>query len=918
VNILSITEKPLKILLNKCHFQSTIIGRGLLQAFSVFLVLLFAPSVGFTNETKSSNPLDILLLNSWHRDMPWQLAFEKGIRKGLTETNLKHNFFIEYLDAGRFKDTQEQIVIHSYLQQKYASKKIDVVVAESRPASSLLLKYSEIFPGAKHIYVQPGFSEDAQQELIKKGQYIIPVDIDFHSAVLELKRLSKLEKLYVIGDASTPSRAKRLEDFKSILHHKDIDFEVEFLIDLPMDVLLSKVSNLPTNSAIFYLLIFSDGEGKSFIPFNALQLLAEQANVPIFSHWSTLMGSGMLGGYLLSGERVGQIAARTISNIDGSEAGPVENIKAFGTYYDWRQMKRWGISRDQLLPDATIEYYEPSVYEEYSWQILIMSAVLILFVTLSLGLLVVNRKRNLAVKALSVEHSMLEKRVVERTEKLTFEVEERKQAQKSLDQFKTTLDMTMDCVFMFDPITLKFFYINQGAINQVGYSVDELLDMTPLDIKPEFNEARFRALAEEVIENPGHVKNFVTVHQHKDGHLIPVEIFLQYIEIEAEPSRFIAIVRDITERNKAEEVLREKEAAEAANQAKSMFLANMSHELRTPMHAILSFSNLGLKKTNDPKLARYFQNIRSSSIRLTGLLNDLLDLSKLDIGKMEVEFIEQDLLILIHQAEVELTSLLKDKSISINLNTSESVNCMVDHKLMLQVIINLLSNAIKFSPEFSVIDIDVQKLDYPFVKGQKGIVRLSVIDQGVGIPEDEIESIFDKFVQSTKTMTDAGGTGLGLAITKEIIKLHHGKIYAESPPAGRDKGTAVMFEVPIGQNVETNLQFTTIQDAIEKHLTWKQFIDDMYEKKDIPEDLSRQLISNENLCAFGMWINANQSDDNSFKELKAVHENFHSLARGCLEDIRMNNYKHAKEAKREFDEVSNSIIKMLHDINNGT
>jgi PAS domain S-box-containing protein len=130
---------------------------------------------------------------------------------------------------------------------------------------------------------------------------------------------------------------------------------------------------------------------------------------------------------------------------------------------------------------------------------------------------------------------------------------------RELYRFRTTLDQTRDCVFMFDPETLKFFYVNQGAINQVGYSADELLEMTPLDIKPEFDERRYREMIEPLIAGEQELHAFETVHRHKDGSLIPVEVVLQYIVPPGEQGRFITIVRDITERKRTEDAMRESE-----------------------------------------------------------------------------------------------------------------------------------------------------------------------------------------------------------------------------------------------------------------------------------------------------------------------------------------------------------------------
>lgn len=140
------------------------------------------------------------------------------------------------------------------------------------------------------------------------------------------------------------------------------------------------------------------------------------------------------------------------------------------------------------------------------------------------------------------------------------DISENKQIQAELQRFKTTLDLTQDCVFMFDPLTLKFFFVNKGAFDQVGYTVDEMMDMTPLDIKPEFDETRFRTMIAPMLagEISGH--HFETVHRHKDGHDINVEIALQYVAPANESPRFIAIVRDITQRKLAEQKLIEREA----------------------------------------------------------------------------------------------------------------------------------------------------------------------------------------------------------------------------------------------------------------------------------------------------------------------------------------------------------------------
>lgn len=235
-----------------------------------------------------------------------------------------------------------------------------------------------------------------------------------------------------------------------------------------------------------------------------------------------------------------------------------------------------------------------------------------------------------------------------------------------------------------------------------------------------------------------------------------------------------------------------KEAAEQANAAKSEFLANMSHELRTPLHGILSFADFGVEKhqkVDRQKLLRYFNKIRTSGDTLLGLLNDLLDLAKLESGRMQFEYHDADLSILVASVSDEFSSLLSERQITLLYEKSDvPISVNADAEKIKQVIRNLLSNAVKFSPENGKIWL-TSALDTA-----NHNVTVTVRDEGIGIPEDELELVFDKFIQSSKTKSGAGGTGLGLAISKEIIEVHKGTIWAEHNPKG---GAVFCFKLPL-------------------------------------------------------------------------------------------------------------------------
>jgi signal transduction histidine kinase len=234
--------------------------------------------------------------------------------------------------------------------------------------------------------------------------------------------------------------------------------------------------------------------------------------------------------------------------------------------------------------------------------------------------------------------------------------------------------------------------------------------------------------------------------------------------------------------------------AEKANESKSEFLANMSHELRTPMHAVLSFAEFGVSESYDgdrDELNKYFKKIENSGKRLLSLLNNLLDLSKLEAGKMNFNIQLNNIEVPLNSVIGEVQKLLEDKNLRIKV---EKLNARLvayfDQEKILQVFYNLISNAIKFSKQNTEINIRLKYTE------NNNFLLVSIEDEGIGIPEKEIETVFDKFVQSSKTNTGAGGTGLGLSICKEIVKGHNGELWCRNSEKG---GAIFSFTLPAKQ-----------------------------------------------------------------------------------------------------------------------
>lgn len=358
------------------------------------------------------------------------------------------------------------------------------------------------------------------------------------------------------------------------------------------------------------------------------------------------------------------------------------------------------------------------------------------------------------------------------------DITQQKEVESQLNQFKNTLDKTLDCVFMFNARNLKFFYANEGGLQQVGYSMAELSNMHPYDIKPEMSRSKFLEMIQPLVNGEKPWMTFETIHQHKNGTQIPVEVFLQYIAHEDEPSRFVAVVRDITERKKNDRL-------------KNEFISIVSHELRTPLTAISGALGLlaGGVLGPLPEKAQEMVSIASkNSQRLSYLINDLLDMEKLVAGKMHFDLQPQALLSVVQQSIEAHQPYGSERNVKINLSGQlPHVRVKVDGQRLLQVLANLLSNAIKYSPDNGEVDVHMA--------ADQGHVRLSVTDHGPGIPAEFHRRIFQKFSQADSSDTrQRGGTGLGLAITKELVERMHGSIGFTST---KGEGASFYIDFPI-------------------------------------------------------------------------------------------------------------------------
>ncbi len=388
--------------------------------------------------------------------------------------------------------------------------------------------------------------------------------------------------------------------------------------------------------------------------------------------------------------------------------------------------------------------------------------------------------------------------------KITRDITERKRAQELLqeteERHRKLFDNNPHPTWVYDRETLRFLAVNRAAVKKYGYSNDEFLAMTIKDIRPPEDLPLLLESVDAIRD--GNEKIGIWKHRQKAGTDIDVEITSYALHFGGRPAEVVVAV-DVTQRKRDEadkHKFTEKLAAsnqelelrnrevERATKMKSKFLASMSHELRTPLNAIVGFSDLlaeGTPGALNPKQKRFIDHIKQGSAHLLQLINDILDLSKIEAGLLELRSEE----FLVKDALPEVLSTIHPLAMAKNIRVEQKVESKslvkADRVRFKQILYNLLSNAVKFTPKGGRIAIEcVDHWDF---------VRLSVTDTGIGIRSEDQKVIFDEFRQLEGSADGSQeGTGLGLAITKRLVEQQGGQISVESEFG---KGTRFAFTV---------------------------------------------------------------------------------------------------------------------------
>lgn len=744
-----------------------------------------------TSETEIKR---ILYISSYHRGYVWNDGIEQGLREHLAAARWKIEIYTEYLDTQRFATLEHLEPLSEIFAIKHRNISYDVVVVSDNNAFNFAIRHQKkIFPDVPLVFC--GYNSFRAKVLSGITNVTgVNEEADFEGTVKTAIAVHPKAETLVFYTSSYQANSKRnqeITDTTVIPIYQD-RYKIIQLRDLNLNELELKLAKLPSKTIFFFFGIPPDCRDSQFISRTELcRRISAASAAPAYTCWSFAIDTGMMIGNIVTGPDQGRAAAElTLKILNGAHADniPVIMETPVSRIFDFNAMRRFGVSETSLPPDSIIINRPETFYQQYKLHVWIACGVLATLLILSFILSFLLQKSRRLGNELLRHQEHLEELVAERTAKL----------EMSENRLRTIFEASQAGIILVDPLGVITF-ANQRMAEMFKCSMPDLIGSAYADyIHPEDRQTgteKMKQLIAGKIESVSLESHYRRTDggdfwgllsgrrlENPSGHLLSL----------------VGIIADITERKQAEVALKQaKETAEKANRAKSEFLSGMSHELRTPLNAILGFSRLLDRSANlDPEDKKTISVIRRSGKHLQNLINDVLEMSRIEAGRVVLSKNDFDLHCMMDDIKDMFCLKAEEKGLKLISEYEASVprHIRTDEAKLRQVLVNLVGNAVKFTQtgEIHLSVICRQPEEQAGLPITHHDLLFTVKDTGEGVASDELDNLFEAFVQTNAGRKSQEGTGLGLPISRKFVQMIGDDITVESEVG---KGSVFKFGI---------------------------------------------------------------------------------------------------------------------------
>nr|WP_321451866.1 ATP-binding protein [uncultured Carboxylicivirga sp.] len=736
------------------------------QLISFFFLLLFQIQSLLGNEMK-----EIVVLSSYHIGFKWSSDIDNSIIN-----YFKHDesvrLYHEFMDSKRFNNDEYFEALRLTYQNKYTNYKIDGVICSDNKAFDFFIQNgSSIWGDVPAVFCGVNDIEENAYLLDSTKHAVVLEKIDIKGTIDIITELQPdIKEIITISDQTLSGKIFTEQFIKAIQPYSNrISYQ---LLDATDPLLLKK--KLQTinkhHSAIYLLSLYTNRNGIANEMIKESNYFFGKLNVPVYSNWDFLINNCIVGGKILKASEQGLSAAKLMDQFLHNKKTPLYTTPYQHNIFDYQQIKKFHFSIPESISNYQLINKPRTFLSEFKHElffILIILVTLIIVITILVSDMIKRKK--------------IELDLVKSEKRLELAVDGAREGLWDID-YKTNESYFNDrfaLLLGFDNI--EEMNLNIGSANWMSF-------IHPEDIS--FLEGAFDQ------HKSNHTNNFrcEVRLKTKQGEYFWFSILGKITEMSNnKPSRITGIIQNINQQKNFEQELRyAKEKAEESDRLKSSFLANMSHEIRTPMNAILGFTDLILESNLPEKEQHeYLSLVKKSGENLLTLINDIIDISKIESGQMKMNIQVTNLNSLLKDIQSVGNSLIKslNKTIQfhiVNKDIDTPFNIRTDRLRLYQILLNLISNAIKFT--------DSGHIRIRYYAVDKDTLEISVKDTGPGISNTDQKIIFERFRQiDESTIKKHGGTGLGLSITKSLTELMDGTIKVN---AEVDKGTEFIIALP--------------------------------------------------------------------------------------------------------------------------